>query len=300
MNPRKPDPNLISARASKVVLAVALVTAVSGYFMGLGQLNRAHPSPGRAEVGSAVAGVPPGRDGVVVAEGGEGAGLVGVGLRTAVGYEAMGRTDLKPNAGWQSRFDTLRSPTPPGYASGATSAPAGDAERALAVARRAGRRAYDGAPPVVPHPVDAMSSANCRVCHTEGLVVRDIVAPRMSHAEMGNCTQCHVPAGGGGVPGGPAAWALAIAANSFEGRASVGRGSRAWAGAPPTIPHGTWMRENCSSCHGPTGLAGLRTSHPERTSCVQCHVPDEGFPPGLGGLADLTGTPPGAGLNSPQ
>ena len=176
-------------------------------------------------------------------------------------------------------------------------APATDAERLQAVRRRAERRAFDGAPPVVPHPVDATSSANCRVCHSQGLAVRDVVAPRMSHPEMGNCTQCHVESGGS-LPGESAEWAIALAANGFEGRTSVGRGSRAWPGAPPTIPHALWMRENCASCHGPTGLVGLRTSHPERTLCTQCHVPDGGFEPGWAHWADLTGTGPGAGLNA--
>ena len=31
-----------------------------------------------------------------------------------------------------------------------------------------------------------------------------------------------------------------------------------YAGAPPVIPHPTWMRERCESCHGPRGRQGLR------------------------------------------
>jgi len=34
------------------------------------------------------------------------------------------------------------------------------------------------------------------------------------------------------------------------------------------------MREDCMSCHGPQGLFGLRTPHPDRPSCLQCHVPN--------------------------
>jgi nitrate reductase (cytochrome), electron transfer subunit len=48
---------------------------------------------------------------------------------------------------------------------------------------------------------------------------------------------------------------------------------RAFDGAPPTIPHSTLMRTDCLSCHGPQGLYGLRTPHPERQSCLQCHAP---------------------------
>ena len=44
--------------------------------------------------------------------------------------------------------------------------------------------------------------------------------------------------------------------------------------APPTIPHKTFMRENCVACHaGPAAREEIRTSHPERRRCRQCHVP---------------------------
>jgi cytochrome c-type protein NapB len=34
------------------------------------------------------------------------------------------------------------------------------------------------------------------------------------------------------------------------------------------------MRENCAACHtGPAAREEIRTSHPERTRCRQCHVP---------------------------
>jgi cytochrome c-type protein NapB len=51
------------------------------------------------------------------------------------------------------------------------------------------------------------------------------------------------------------------------------RGGRATLGAPPTIPHRTLMRENCVACHdGPGAREEIRTSHPERLRCRQCHV----------------------------
>jgi cytochrome c-type protein NapB len=64
-----------------------------------------------------------------------------------------------------------------------------------------------------------------------------------------------------------------LAGNSFVGLNPPLKGTRAWPLAPPTIPHSTLMRSDCLSCHGPQGLYGLRTPHPERQSCVQCHVP---------------------------
>ena len=54
------------------------------------------------------------------------------------------------------------------------------------------------------------------------------------------------------------------------------KGQRAFAGAPPTIPHTLWLRGNCLACHGAFGFAELQTSHPERANCVQCHVPRSG------------------------
>jgi predicted CXXCH cytochrome family protein len=45
-------------------------------------------------------------------------------------------------------------------------------------------------------------------------------------------------------------------------------------GAPPTIPHKVFMRENCGACHvGPGAREEILTTHPERTRCRQCHVP---------------------------
>ncbi|MBL9127149.1 MAG: hypothetical protein JNL97_05865 [Verrucomicrobiales bacterium] len=313
MTSPRPDPRTASSRASHVALAVAIVTAVSGYFMGLRQLNRTpEPSLGAGAADAVPSGLRASGAGSATAASGEPTEAPMV-----VEYSRFGDSELKANARWRSSFALLRSPnaatptpspTPSPAVANATGPdraatepisarpPASDAERAQAVLRRAQRRAFDGAPPVVPHPVDATSSANCRVCHSQGLAVRDVVAPRMSHPEMGNCTQCHVEAGGS-VPGTSAEWAAALAANGFEGRASVGRGSRAWPGAPPTIPHAIWMRENCASCHGLTGLVGLRTSHPERALCTQCHVPEGGFETGFVSLPDLAGTRPGAGLN---
>ncbi len=61
-------------------------------------------------------------------------------------------------------------------------------------------------------------------------------------------------------------------ANLFEGTASPPGAVRPWAHAPPVIPHTTLMRTDCLSCHGPAAYAGLRTDHPQRSNCVQCHA----------------------------
>ena len=48
--------------------------------------------------------------------------------------------------------------------------------------------------------------------------------------------------------------------------------------APPPIPHDLQFRGNCLACHaGPAAVAEIRTTHPERADCRQCHVsPDPG------------------------
>ena len=123
---------------------------------------------------------------------------------------------------------------------------------------------------MIPHPDDARTS-DCLSCHGQNVTVGGVKAPRMSHEKMLACRQCHVARAtaffAGRAPGGPPP-----TENSFEGLAS-GPGHRATPTAPPTVPHGTHMREACGTCHGRWGQPGLRTSHPERVSCNQCHVP---------------------------
>ncbi|HEX5751411.1 MAG TPA: nitrate reductase cytochrome c-type subunit [Archangium sp.] len=140
-------------------------------------------------------------------------------------------------------------------------------QRAQAVAQRQGHRAYDGAPPTIPHEIDQREVPGCLACHGEGMKLGNRVAPKISHPPYQSCTQCHVV---GDSPR-PLAPYKDSPRNGFVGLASAGKGERAWPGAPPTMPHPTLMRDNCASCHGPRGLPGLRTSHPERQNCQQCH-----------------------------
>jgi cytochrome c-type protein NapB len=137
-----------------------------------------------------------------------------------------------------------------------------------ALADRARNRAYDGAPPTIPHPVEARTAASCLACHGEGLRVGDRVASKVSHSHLSNCTQCHVEQGPGALP-----FPAEPPENGFVGVHRAGPGERASPGAPPTIPHSTWMRQDCASCHGLVTRAGLRTTHPWLTNCSQCHAP---------------------------
>lgn len=150
-----------------------------------------------------------------------------------------------------------------------------------ALADRARNRAYDGAPPTIPHPVEARSAAACLACHGEGLKVGDRVASKMSHAHFSNCTQCHVEQSPAGSP-----FRTDVTETGFVGVFRAGPGDRASPGSPPTIPHHTWMRENCASCHGLVTRPGTRTTHPWLTNCTQCHAPSAALD-----RVDFTGGP---------
>jgi cytochrome c-type protein NapB len=134
---------------------------------------------------------------------------------------------------------------------------------------RAGHRAYDGAPPVIPH--DAFG-VQCIRCHTPtGQPIPGVgVAPANPHlhtqglSEASRCQQCHVFS----------TTVKVLVGSDFEGvRQSDRKGERLYPGAPPVIPHPLFMREDCNACHsGPAARPEIRCSHPERTRCLQCHA----------------------------
>lgn len=134
---------------------------------------------------------------------------------------------------------------------------------------RALRRAYDGAPPVIPHSDFRMTCTNC---HNErGLQLADVgYAPPMPHemtagmSAISRCRQCHVFVKTKRV----------FVKNVFEGlHQDLRKGERLNVLAPPVRPHSAFMRENCSACHtGPAAREEIRCPHPERVRCTQCHV----------------------------
>lgn len=166
------------------------------------------------------------------------------------------------------------------------SAPLNEESLLEASVRRRARRAYDGAPPTIPHPAGQQLMPACLACHEHGAYVDGRLARAMSHPRSDSCLQCHVvaidPRPSGARFTGP------VTENTFAGVFKGQAGGRAWLGAPPTVPHPPEMRGTCVSCHGPAGEAGLRSSHPERTSCLQCHALDhqaqQAFPRVAGGL----------------
>ncbi len=134
---------------------------------------------------------------------------------------------------------------------------------------RASRRAYDGAPPVIPH---APLGPDCTACHDEtGVVLPELgFSPPSPHertqglSAASRCVQCHVYRETDGE----------FVASSFVGlRQDLRRGTRQHTWAPPVRPHGRFLRENCAACHtGPAAREEIRTTHPERVRCEQCHA----------------------------
>lgn len=233
---------------------IIVMVAISGYFVGLRQTNSAISITRPVEVIKPEAR----RD------------LTGAtNVPVAVRYIDQDWSANGVNAAWRSSLvDFQQAPVPP---PGGTSTPE---QKRAALKDRAARRAYDGAPPVVPHPITQDSSASCLACHGQGMQVKDRFASKISHPAFGgSCTQCHVSTQHAFSASDAALWAAPLTENSFQGKAAPAAGTRAWKGAPPTVPHRTLMRSDCMSCHGPSGLFALRTPHPERQSCVQCHVP---------------------------
>lgn len=138
---------------------------------------------------------------------------------------------------------------------------------------RAARRAYPGAPPVIPHP--PLSGA-CTTCHSgTGMRVPQIgFAPPNPHTRTpglsahSRCRQCHAFARTDGL----------FQENLFAASTELRRGSRAHPYAPPTIPHSHFLREDCLTCHaGPAARPEFRCSHPDRVRCAQCHVRSDRF-----------------------
>ena len=147
-----------------------------------------------------------------------------------------------------------------------------DASRAAtksSPAKRAARRMYDGAPPVIPHET---FNAACTSCHdAQGMAVDGVgFAPPMPHAAtpgigaIAHCRQCHLFHRSDDV----------FRTNTVAGLPQdLRKGDRMYDGAPPRMPHGVFMRENCTACHsGPAAREAIRCSHPERSNCLQCHL----------------------------
>ncbi|HUL70322.1 MAG TPA: hypothetical protein VLT17_08845 [Gemmatimonadales bacterium] len=153
-------------------------------------------------------------------------------------------------------------------------------------------RAYPGAPPRIPHALrpEEFRTDACRTCHRRGGYSIRFAAyvPVTPHPERGICLQCHV--------GEDSLMAIPVAAADPNSRCPQCHGpsggtpkasaTLTWSTSvwpqipattpdqdPPAIPHDLQFRENCLTCHsGPAAVAQIRTKHPERANCRQCHL----------------------------
>lgn len=236
-----------SGRALQIFLSAVLAVAFVGYFLGMKQ------SSGQIE--GLTSFTTTDRD------------QTGMPART---YGELMNDPFAANDHWPEQIGILSDRTTPPIDQ-EVQYPEEGKEETLAL--RAQRRAYAGAPPTVPHPVKQRGALACLACHGDGVTIKGVLAPPMSHEPMDNCTQCHVSSSGP-VPGAANPdYEMLSTQNLFEGLPEPRDGEAAWIGAPPTMPHSTLMREDCASCHGVNGRQGLRTSHPWRQNCVQCHTP---------------------------
>ncbi len=128
-------------------------------------------------------------------------------------------------------------------------------------------RAYGGAPPIIPHEIsssESLTGDSCLGCHQYGGFTPkfNAYAPVVPHPEKRNCRQCHNSRNTGTLFK-KTSWIKRIPRRGFSHLP----------GSPLVIPHSIQMRENCLSCHsGPSAVVEIRTTHPERINCMQCHV----------------------------
>jgi cytochrome c-type protein NapB len=153
-------------------------------------------------------------------------------------------------------------------------------------------RAFPGAPPRIPHGLTAeeFRATGCITCHERGGYSArfDAYTPVTPHPELADCLQCHAANDavvGVALPGGdpdarcrqchtPGNVRTPYRALDWQALAWPKLNQSDLAGSPPVIPHELQLRGNCLSCHmGVAAVAEIRTDHPERASCRQCHVP---------------------------
>lgn len=237
-------------RLTTVFLSFVIGIAVIGFFVGIGD---GVPNPDGLYDSSLIDQEP---SQVTVAD---------AKLIPAISYAEIANTPMGPTKSWQATPQSLPRAEYDLYAKIEPS----EEEKEASSKLRSSRRAFNGAPPIIPHPVDSTTDAACYACHSGGVELAGLKASVMSHPFLGNCVQCHAP-----MAPAPFQTIDASVESSFVGLPAPKAGQRAYQGAPPTIPHSRWMRENCNACHGgPHGWAGMESTHPWRTNCTQCHAP---------------------------
>ncbi len=188
-------------------------------------------------------------------------------------------------------FQTARGP------GGAEDPPRRVTARPRTLSRFRANRAYPGAPPRIPHALTSteLRTTTCLVCHERGGYSPRFLAyvPRTPHPELTDCLQCHTPdahLAGVALPTNEAndicRQCHALGASRNQPATHRAWGDVDWrpapwppldpvraSGTPPPIPHDLALRGNCGTCHvGESAISEIRTAHPERSNCRQCHL----------------------------
>ncbi|MCB1159715.1 MAG: nitrate reductase cytochrome c-type subunit [Leptospiraceae bacterium] len=131
--------------------------------------------------------------------------------------------------------------------------------------KRYTNRAYEGAPPTIPHSVEEWGRENCLSCHEEGKAAREGKLAKVTpHAFQLSCRQCHVPSVSNSQ----------FQKTDFVGYRLTGVLNKVQALSPPYIPHRLQDRKNCIACHlSESSPEILKPAHGLRVNCLQCHVP---------------------------
>lgn len=253
-----PAAGTLAVRLTPIFALFLVAFALSGYILGISQTNeeaKLSTTQAAAQKETISKGLP---------------------IPHSVPYGLLPQAELQTNFNFISHLDALVSPDRP--------TPNGRREDTLAYRERL--RAFDGAPPVVPHPMHQTSSKVCLSCHEKGRWIDTVYARPMSHPNWASCTQCHVQ---GDTTN------LTLSADSYFHGLRSQAGARYMKGTPPAIPHSRVQveqtRVDCLSCHGKQAWPGLRfnldnpahqipekslTNHEERgiinVRCQQCHV----------------------------
>lgn len=256
---------MIWGRLTTIFLSAVIAVAVIGYFVGLAAGVPApkglHNHGLLDEIGH--------HHGGVESQSGEESQPLAVPATNkvipAIRYAEIAQAAMGPSAAFQAAVIELPTRDYDLFAEIQSS----PADKEASSKERASRRAFNGAPPVIPHAIENTNDAACYACHAAGTQIAGLKASVMSHQFLANCTQCHAS-----PPPAPFQDVVALVETSFVGLPAPKSGERAFPGAPPTIPHSQWMRENCIACHaGPNGWAGMESTHPWRSNCTQCHAP---------------------------
>lgn len=243
-------------RISTVFLVCVICFAVLGYFVGLNDVVPKVVS--LRSTGLRLDSSIPGPSETTVPDDSK--------LHAAITYMEIPHSVMGPTQGFRSVAKTLTSQSNYDLFAEITLSLT---DKEASSRQRASRRAYNGAPPIIPHAIQNTNDAACYACHSKGMQMAGLKASVMSHPFLAHCTQCHAS-----PPPAPFQGIHSEVESSFVGLPAPKEGQRASPGAPPTIPHSQWMRQNCLACHGgPNGWAGMESTHPWRTNCTQCHAP---------------------------